>query len=514
MTHLRSRTHRGMFAAVGIAVLMPLATTTAGATPQAPTQDATPSDTTVMAPPSGPTQDDLRLNELQFLGSHNSYHLPPFPGLYDFATTVAPDGLNPKELLYEHAPLPEQFSSEGIRQIELDISADPDGGRYSAPAANLLTGVEPYKDTYEAWNPPELDEPGTKVLHIPDFDMRTTCVLLTQCLTQIKDWSSAHPGHFPIAVLIEAKDEAIGGDFPIDLVEPLPYTAARLDDLDAEIRTVFDEDEVFTPDDLRGDAETLDEVVTEDGWPTLETMRSQVMFMMDNGGAIADRYRDGHPALEGRVMFTSGTPGDPDAAFIKLNNPVNDAETINEAVEAGYVVRTRADEPIGQAQSGDTTMQDAAFASGAQWVSTDYPVSGLTELLDDYGLPFADYSSPLPPNEPPPSQAPTGSLRSGTIRNAEAGGPRLARCNPVSAPAFCYDLALTEPDPPEQPTPPTVVLPPETRPIPTSAPSSPNDPPDGNDPNATDNNNTTGSSNPNETGPFGTAVPLAPQFTG
>lgn len=76
---------------------------------------------------------------------------------------------------------------------------------------------------------------------------------------------------------------------------------------------------------------------------------------------------------------------------------MTDRATIEQAVEAGYVVRTRADTPISQAQSGNTTMQDAAFASGAQWVSTDYPVPGLTKLLGVYGLPFADYVSPLPP---------------------------------------------------------------------------------------------------------------------
>jgi hypothetical protein len=140
-------------------------------------------------------------------------------------------------------------------------------------------------------------------------------------------------------------------------------------------------------------------------------------------------------------MFTSNAPGEPDAAFVKLNDPMTDRATIEQAVEAGYVVRTRADTPISQAQSGDTTMQDAAFASGAQWVSTDYPVPGLTKLLGVYGLPFADYVSPLPPTS-----------RGAALvaeRAAPADAPlRVARCNPVSAPDYCFDLALTEPEPP------------------------------------------------------------------
>ena len=247
----------------------------------------------------------------------------------------------------------------------LDLVADPDGGRYANPVANIVSDIPPYNEDYEAWNPPELEEPGTKVLHIPDFDMRTTCVLLTECLTQVRDWSTAHPGHFPIAVLLELKDDVFEGDLPVDLVEPLPYTAERLDELDAEIRTVFDEDAIFTPDDLRGGAATLDEAVTGPGWPAMSVLRGQTMFMLDNENVIADRYRDGHPTLEQRVMFTSNSPGEPDAAFVKLNDPIADRAAIESAVEAGYVVRTRADTPISQAQSGDTAMQTAAFASGA-----------------------------------------------------------------------------------------------------------------------------------------------------
>ncbi|MEZ5382950.1 MAG: Ca2+-dependent phosphoinositide-specific phospholipase C [Microthrixaceae bacterium] len=481
-----------VLAALGCALMTLSGGARAGGAPAAPAQDA------------APTQDDLRLNELQFLGSHNSYHLPPYKGLYDFATTVAPAGLNPKELLYEHAPLPDQFSNQGIRQIEIDIHADPDGGRYAAPAANILSGVEPYNADYTVWDPPELDQPGTKVIHIPDFDMRTTCVLLTQCLTQIRDWSMAHPGHFPIAVLIEAKDEVIGGDFPIDLVEPLPYTAERLDDLDDEIRSVFQENEIFTPDDLRGNADTLDEVVTGPGWPTMSVLRGQTMFLMDNGGAIADRYRDGHPALEGRVMFTSGTPGGPDAAFVKLNNPLTDAAAIDAAVTAGYVVRTRADEPISQAQSGDTAMQDAAFASGAQWVSTDYPVPGLNSLLADYGLPFADYSAQLPPSEPAAAiRAGFQATRAPATLAAEAQVvERVARCNPVSAPDYCYDLELTEPEPPTVPTEPTTVPGP---------PSEDDAPPSGDGPGSSDPNS---DSNPNPADGTPVAAPLQPSFTG
>ena len=50
------------------------------------------------------------------------------------------------------------------------------------------------------------------------------------------------------------------------------------------------------------------------------------------------------------------------------------AADIPDLVAAGYVVRTRADADTVEARSGDTGPRDAAIASGAQWVSTDYPV--------------------------------------------------------------------------------------------------------------------------------------------
>ena len=77
-------------------------------------------------------------------------------------------------------------------------------------------------------------------------------------------------------------------------------------------------------------------------------------------------------SLAGRVIFTSANPGNDDAAFIKLNDSKHDP--IVDRVRAGYVVRTRADADTEEARVNDTTTRDAALLSGAQWVSTDYPV--------------------------------------------------------------------------------------------------------------------------------------------
>ncbi len=70
---------------------------------------------------------------------------------------------------YTHIPLQEQFDTQGIRQIELDIFDDPEGGLYANRPALALLGEDP------ASGIPELDEPGLKVLHVQEIDFETTC---------------------------------------------------------------------------------------------------------------------------------------------------------------------------------------------------------------------------------------------------------------------------------------------------------------------------------------------------
>ena len=158
------------------------------------------------------------------------------------------------------------------------------------------------------------------------------------------------------------------------------------------------------------------EAVLDGGWPTLDEAEGKVLFLMDNGGELRDLYRADRPSLEGRVLFTNAEPGDDDAAFVKVNEPIGNVERIQALVEAGYVVRTRSDVPTEQARSNDTTQRDAALASGAQWVSTDYPVPGSS--------PFSPYFAAIPDGQP-------------------------ARCNPVNTGPRCDNalLEVIEPEP-------------------------------------------------------------------
>ena len=83
-------------------------------------------------------------------------------------------------------------------------------------------------------------------------------------------------------------------------------------------------------------------------------------------------YRAVHPDTRDRLIFVSAQAPDDDAAFTVLNDPVADGDLIQDLVEQGYLVRTRTDADTAEARTGDTTRREAAFASGAQIVSTDY----------------------------------------------------------------------------------------------------------------------------------------------
>jgi hypothetical protein len=354
--------------------------------------------------PSVPAGDEtVRLNQLQFIGSHNSYHVAPeapILNLLTFLSNAVPDIASalgdPALLNYTHAPLATQLQ-RGTRSFELDIAADPLGGKFANP---LIRGLL----NSEVAPPTGVDQPGMKVVHIQDIDFQSNCPTLIGCLSQMKVWSDAHPDHLPIIINLELKEDQLPA--PFDVTQILPFDATQLDAVDTEIRSVLG-DRLITPDDVRGDAADLRTAVTTDGWPTVAESRGRFLFFIDNAGK-RELYLEGHPSLEGRVMFTSSGEGQPDGAVIKENEP-GDGTRLTQLVQQGYLVRTRADEEV---THPDPAVRDIALASGAQIVHTDFPQG----------------------------EAATGSGYVVTF-----GTKVAARCNPVNTtPATCSTSAAVE----------------------------------------------------------------------
>ena len=343
---------------------------------------------------------------VQVIGTHNSYKLELSEAEQaEYDRIISTPGDYYQFLLYRHESIATQFGRQNVRGLELDLFGDPQGGLYAEPMVRRNLGMGALPD-------PDWRLPGIKVMHIADLDYETICVRFVTCLEEVRAWSEAHPDHVPISILVELKQSDRRAVAQGGVIAP-PWNAAALDALDAEIRSVFSEDKVITPDDVRRPGLTLEQSVLRYGWPTLAESRGKVVFLLDNDpGAIRTAYTAGRPNLEGRVIFTNSRPGFSDAAFIKRNEPrgTNTAQ-IQELVRQGYLVRTRSDLPLSTVRSGDRTMLEAALASGAHVISTDFPEPGMSER---YGT---DYVAELPNGAP-------------------------ARCNPVSARLNCFDARL------------------------------------------------------------------------
>ena len=329
----------------------------------------------------GARADEPRLNQVQVIGSHNSYHIAPYKTVLEM---IAATGRRRAESIeYTHPPLAEQFSQQGIRQVELDVYADPKGGLFAAPSARKILlglGKDPGPDPGANG---QLNKPGLKVLHMPDVDFRSTAPTFVDALKQIRAWSQANRSHVPIMILVELKADAAPG-LP---TRPVPFGRDELETVDAEILSVFARTEILTPDRVRGRFATLPEAIRAQGWPALSEVRGLVFFALDNEGTLRDRYVLGHTALKDRMMFVTVTPEHPAAAWFKVNDPVKDFDKIQRLVKEGFLVRTRADADTRQARkAGRHLYRDKAMASGAQFLSTDYREPD--RRLSDYSVQF------------------------------------------------------------------------------------------------------------------------------
>ena len=299
-----------------------------------------------------PFDDTLRLNHIQAKGTHNSYHIET-PG-----TPV-------EEHQYTHEPLDVGLAQLGLRQFELDIHQD---------------------DTLGAFT----------VFHIPIIDPLSTCHVFTDCLSLIRGWSDENPGHAPVIVWVEPKDD----------LDPTRIT--DYDGLDAEIRSVFPPERLFTPDDLQGNHATLKEALQSKGWPTLGQLRDHVIFIMLDSEDHMENYTREQTSLRCRAMFANQSDANSDlATFLKINDP-NDKARIDEAHALGLIVTSNVD-AADETDEANAARANAALVNGVHFLSSDLPAP----------TPNRTYSLELP-----------------------GGAP--VRCNPVTAPEFCTSEALEE----------------------------------------------------------------------
>lgn len=304
-----------------------------------------------------------KLNEIQVIGSHNSYKSQMAPELLAYLSKVNPSAS--QSLGYAHIPLEEQLDL-GLRNLELDVFHDPEGGRYSNPKGlEIIKSAGGKIPDYDPSN--ALSKPGLKLFHVQDLDFQSHYLLFADALKALKNWSENNPDHTPIFILINAKDGNIPGIRPV-----LPFTAAALDSIDLEIKTHLGMDHLITPDQVRGEYADLESGVLAGNWPDLEDVKGKFLFVLDESEEKIDRYLSAKPELKNAVLFVNKKEGNPTAGFRIINNAVKDEEYIRDLVKKGYMIRTRADSDTKEARANDFNTFEKAKTSGAQVISTDY----------------------------------------------------------------------------------------------------------------------------------------------
>ena len=337
----------------------------------------------------------LRINDIQNIGTHNSYHTNPLAGpVVRFIKRRYP-WFDHNHYLYSYPSLYEQLEHQGVRHLELDIFADPEGGKFNTIPINALANLPVER------NIPALERPGFKVLHIPQLDPNSNCWTLIDCLMDIRKWSDKHPRHQPIFIIIEVKDVDYAGVAPYLKIPP--FSDADFSAIETEILSVFPRERIITPDDVQGSYSSLEEAVLSQGWPLLEESRGKVFFTQYHG----------RPQLntKGRLLFPQVEPGNSGAAILIVEDILADADKVREWVSKGYLVRTRTGKDMQEVRDNDYTKFKAALENGVHFISTDTPVPNAVN---------PDFVIQIPLGKP-------------------------ARCNPVTSPQGCVPEDIEDP---------------------------------------------------------------------
>eukprot|EP00898_Chlorokybus_atmophyticus_P004797 jgi/Chlat1/5318/Chrsp35S05256 len=271
----------------------------------------------------------VRLNQIQYIGTHNSYK-----SLWNQFWQAEAKYVGTERALgiaYQHPNLAQQLDL-GMRSIEIDVFYDPIGTNYTShPLAAFFGLADPY--AYNA----ALRQPGFKPNDSP-----------------------------PDPSLVKAF-----GALSSLLTVPVTYSADAFNALDTEIRKVFTNvTQLITPDVVRGAANTLREAIEGgSGWPTVQQARGKVYFVMDIPQSNAPRFipmylgcpsnftsttQCSRPNLEGRVLFISeGYTFDvtqPYTSVITIDNPLLAASSgidVTAVIKQGFIVHVvRTDFPI------------------------------------------------------------------------------------------------------------------------------------------------------------------------
>jgi len=320
---------------------------------------------------SAQPSNQLKLNEVRIIASHNSYKGYPHKKVLRFLDRIKDklgDQNNPKQMDYGHLPLKDQLDSHGVRGFELDIYHDPDGSLFKKRKINafILGLKQRVKD-------PKIKTPGFKLIHIPDVDYETNYILFKDALLEIKEWSDSHPNHFPIYINIEAKSYTLRSESKflkfLGFSKTIPFSHEVYNQLDQEISSVFKDSDLLTPAILKDTFINIKARLHKNGWPTINSCLGKVIFILE--GENCDIYRNDIEKGIDRPMFVFGSPNDNSTAFLLRNHSMGHEKEMAELSEL-YIIRTRSDAGTLEARDNNYNRFKSCLKSKAQIISTDY----------------------------------------------------------------------------------------------------------------------------------------------
>ncbi len=299
----------------------------------------------------------LKFNELRYIATHNSYQTESTDEMKKIYKNLSEltFGLSGSGTADFVSPTITEQLNNGIYSMELDVETFDRNGEISFTC-----------------------------MHSPYLEMGTSCYDFELTLKEISMWSDNNPNHLPITIIIEPKEIFI----PLENMEfpNIDYIKA----FDETLRTNLG-DKLFTPADMLGEHESFAALRADDGWHEVKDMLGKVLFLLHDCNVTED-YIDIDASLKSQAMFPMLEDRDADrdcASFILLNKPSDAVQLSEEFIKNGkLIVRTRAD----KYNEISEERRHLAFESGAQIISTDYPVKDDLKP-DDYYVSFVGYKT-------------------------------------------------------------------------------------------------------------------------
>ncbi|MBE6820053.1 MAG: hypothetical protein E7516_03280 [Ruminococcaceae bacterium] len=279
----------------------------------------------------------MKLNEVSFLATHNSYQAPAFDvtkKLFSSLSGITFGIYDGKKADFWSETPTDQLNC-GIRSLEIDIETfDRDG------------------------------EVSFTCMHSPYFEMSTYCSDFALGMKEIAMWSDNNLGHLPVTIIIEPKSAFL----PMKNMKSFSVDYAV--ELDKLLRETLGE-KLFTPADMLRGYESFGEMRAADDWCKISDMQGKILVLLHEGN-VTEGYIARDPSIKSQAMFPMLREEDIDrdcTSFILCNDPETLIEIREEIDEKKVIARTRAD----NFDSVSEKCREQAFESKAQIISTDYP---------------------------------------------------------------------------------------------------------------------------------------------